>query len=300
MNAWIALPTAAAVAAGTALIVVQVARPSAGASESTEVAAPAAPSALDERLDALAAESRRLENEMASLRAALDARAPVQSVIDEAALEAAVARALAAHGAKPELHGAVAAAPARPFANAKEAFAQLLAIGDYDDAQELWSAIREAGLLDEVVAEYEARAAASPDDPELRLELGQAYLQKIFAAGQGPEAGKWAMKADKAFDDALALDERHWEARFYKASSLSFWPPLFGKQAEAIRHFEILAAQQQGVAQQPQFAQTHLLLGNLYQQTGQMEKAQAAWVQGLANFPGDPQFKQKLELAGGH
>ncbi|MBI5433118.1 MAG: tetratricopeptide repeat protein [Planctomycetes bacterium] len=302
MNQWIVLPVAAVVAAATAFTVSTVAREPVAAQQAPAFATEL-PAEWSTKLDALAERNARLERELELLRQAVDSRAPIQTGLDPEALDGAVARFFAAQhaaGGSNEVAAQVAPSPAKRFVDAKSAVLELVAAGGFDEQQGLWKEIREAGLLDQVVAEYEARAESDPKNPELKVDLGQAYLQKIFEAGQGPEAGKWAMKADKAFDGALALDTNHWEARFTKATSLSFWPPLFGKQGEAIHHFEILVEQQAGQASQSQFVQTHLALGNLYQQSGQLEKAKAAWQQGLALFPGDAELAKKLDLASGN
>ncbi len=150
-----------------------------------------------------------------------------------------------------------------------------------------WERVRAEGRIDEVLAAYEQRAQERPDDPLAQVELGNAYLQKLFALGDGPVKGVVAMQADAAFDRALELEPTHWEARFTKAVSLSHWPPLFGKQAEAIGHFEILVQQQRAMAPQPQHVQTYLMLGNLYQQSGKGDDARRTWQEGLSVFPGD-------------
>lgn len=161
---------------------------------------------------------------------------------------------------------------------------------------ELWSQLASEGRADEVLEALRQRADAAPDDPEKQLELGQAYIARIADVGNSPLAGAYALQADAAFDRALAADPEHHSARFHKAVALSFWPPVFGKQSAAIAQFEQLVAQQQRLAPQPSFAETHLLLGNLYQQTGQRDKAVAAWRDGLALFPGHGGLTQQLEL----
>lgn len=154
-----------------------------------------------------------------------------------------------------------------------------------DARQAVWDRIRENGMLDDTIAMLEARADKFSDDPEAQVEVASAYIQKIFEVGEGPAAGLWAGKADKAFDRALALDDRHWDARFNKAISLSFWPPIFGKQREAISHFETLIEQQVGGPSEDRHAQTYLLLGNLYAQSGDSSKAETTWKAGLGLFP---------------
>lgn len=149
-----------------------------------------------------------------------------------------------------------------------------------------WEKVRASGRIDEVVAAYQERATARPDDPMAQVDLGNAYLQKLFQIGDGPVKGMVAMQADSAFDRALAVDPQHWEARYTKAVSLSHWPPVLGKQAEAIGHFETLVLQQRTMAPQPHHVQTYILLGNLYQQSGKAEQAKATWQEGLGVFPG--------------
>ena len=166
---------------------------------------------------------------------------------------------------------------------------------DENGRQEIWDRLRANGQLDEMIELFEERARERSDDPEAQVELANAYLQKIFELGDGPEKGVWAMKADGAYDQALALDDRHWKARFSKAISLSFWPPIFGKQKEAISQFELLISQQQEGALEESHAQTYLLLGNLYHQTGQGDKADEIWRAGLGLFPSDETL---LEMVG--
>jgi tetratricopeptide (TPR) repeat protein len=128
-------------------------------------------------------------------------------------------------------------------------------------------------------------------------QLGQAYIARIAEVGSSPLAGKYALAADQAFDRALTTDPEHLSARFHKAVALSFWPPVFGKQGAAIAQFEQLVGRQARLTARPSFAETHLLLGNLYEQTGQREKAIAAWQQGATLFPGHTGLAQQLELA---
>jgi tetratricopeptide (TPR) repeat protein len=272
-------------------------------------AAPAAPqldALVGERIAALERHEQELDKKLDDLAMSIEARASSDSRASVGSVDDAVARWFAEHAAS-VAEKSSAATNAETSATASAVFDVRAAVASLRDEnlsneerQELWKKIREAGELDAVVAEYEKRAQENPSDPKAQVELGEAYLQKIFAAGSnGPEAGKWAIKADKSFDVALELDPHHWEARFDKAVSLSFWPPIFGKQNEAIHHFEILVEQQAGLPKEAHFAQTHLLLGNLYQQSGNLDKAKAAWAAGLALFPDDAELKHKLELAGG-
>lgn len=161
----------------------------------------------------------------------------------------------------------------------------------------LWEELRKEGRLDELVAIFEERAERDPHNPDVQVQLGEVYLRKTMDAGGGPMAGQWATKADEAFDRALEIDEQHWDARFSKAISLSFWPPVFGKQGEAIHQFQVLIGQQEQKPPQEGFEQSYLLLGNIYQQSGDMEKAVETWKQGLVAFPENSDLMGQVALA---
>jgi tetratricopeptide (TPR) repeat protein len=162
------------------------------------------------------------------------------------------------------------------------------------DRDALWKEIKEAGALDRVIESLERRSKEEPNDPQAFVDLGKAYLEKLYTK-QGPEVGEWARKADGAFDAALALDPQNWSARFSKAMSLSFWPPIFGRGPEAVQHFETLIRQQEQTGgNRPEHAQAYVFLGGLYQQQGQMDRARELWRRGIALFPENEELRRRL------
>jgi tetratricopeptide (TPR) repeat protein len=242
---------------------------------------------LEQRVDALQKEhSTKLESSGSSR-------------VSQSEIDAAVERALAARTVPAGSQDAGArAAGAAPKLDAQSAYAALTDPNlSWDERRKKWSEFAKAGLLDELVALYEKQASENPNDPKAQTALGNAYLQKIFNGAQGPEAGIWGTKADKAFDRALALDDHNWEARFTKAVSLSNWPAFLGKQPEAIANLETLVQQQSQGTLKPEYAQTYLILGNLYKQTGKNDQALAMWQQGLALFPEMAEFQKQIQLA---
>lgn len=254
---------------------------------------------LERALARLEQEQAHLAEVVAELRLQPAAAAP--SRISMGDIDAAVERYMR-DKAPPEVEGGAAtevADVARVGFDKQAVFDQLLS-GEVSDgeAQALWSQLAERGLSDEMLAVFEQRVADDPTNPDKRVELGTAYLNKIQEVGNGPLAGVFATKADSAFDQALEIDDHHWEARFNKAVALSFWPPVFGKQGAAIEQFEILVAQQVQVQPEASHANTHLLLGNMYQQLGQTGKARAAWEQGASLFPDFDPIQQQLRLLG--
>jgi len=297
----LSLPVGALAAAVT---VPFVAEKPAGSTESAEAFQRAAASLGD-----LARRMDEVERGLTDLRAA---RAPASDArVSLAEIESAVASYMERSDAPGTATGDAHASPARAASTTSaapgelgvdQAFEQLTS-GDLSEEQrqKLWADMGKRGLSDALVAKFEAAVEHSPNDPELRTALGSAYIQKIFeAGGSTPMAGMWAMKADGAFDAALELDDHHWGARFSKAVSYSFWPPALGMQNKAIAQFEILLEQQQNQPPKPQFAQTYYFLGNMYQQTGNPQKALQVWQQGLALFPDNDDLKGQVAVAQGH
>jgi len=296
MKPLILLPVAVLLSVAASFVVVRMsATPTAAASpvESDELRR------LADHVAGIDARQESLSKSLEDLRAQVDSDSRGDARVPVGEIEAAVARAL--QGTTPA--AAVVAAPvAEAGPRTARSFLDELLADDLsrDEAEAIWKAASDAGQLDAVVALFEERAKANPGSADAQLDLGRAYLQKVFKAGNGPEAGTWATKADASFDAALAVDDHHWEARFSKAVSLSFWPPVFGKQTEAIKHFEILIDQQRNLPSNPNHAQTWLLLGNMYQQLGKSDQALATWQKGLALFPDNEQLSQQISNGQGN
>ena len=122
------------------------------------------------------------------------------------------------------------------------------------------------------------------------MALASAYMAYLQM-----DQSKWqlSMKADQAFDKVLGIDERHWEARFTKAMSYTFWPDFLGKKKDALSHFQILVDQQESVPAEDHHAQTYLFLGNLLEDRDSV-KAKAMWERGLARHPNNDDLRQRL------
>jgi tetratricopeptide (TPR) repeat protein len=106
--------------------------------------------------------------------------------------------------------------------------------------------------------------------------------------------GMLGMQADQNFDAALELDPANWEAQFFKAAAMSYWPLELNKGEEVVQRFARLIDQQEALLPEPQFAQTYVLLGDQYQKMGQPDYAVATWQIGAQRYPGDTTLQQKL------
>jgi tetratricopeptide (TPR) repeat protein len=154
--------------------------------------------------------------------------------------------------------------------------------------------LRDAGELDQALATLKQGAANNPASAEYPTALGEAYVYKLQTIRDYHEVAILALQADQSFNTALGLDPANWEARFFKAASLSHWPPEMNKGPEVIQQLSNLIDQQEAMPQQPQFAQTYALLGDQYQKAGQPDYAVQTWRLGLAKFPGDSTLQGRI------
>lgn len=168
----------------------------------------------------------------------------------------------------------------------------------FADRQAIWKQLKDAGKLNDVISSLEQRISASPDSADTAAALGQAYLKKCGTIDDIRQKGIFAMRADEVFDQALAADPSNWDARFYKAVGMSFWPEQLNKGQEVINNFQTLIQQQESATPQPQFAQVYMWLGDQYQKSGASESAAQTWQRGAALFPDNTDLKNRV--AGRH
>lgn len=276
----VSLLVATTAAVGTSLLL----RPEAGIAPST-VGLEAQIADLQQQVAALqeAATAARRSEAAAVASPASVSRSAVPLVSEQA-----IAAAVEAYMKKQqEALSGVPGAPAE-FDLDKE-FGKLAEVSYWQDP-ELWKRAFAAGRMDEVLAKFEALAKADPNSTAAHLNLARAYMAYLQM-----DQSKWqlSMKADKAYDRVLALDDHHWEARFTKAVSYTFWPDFLGKKKAAIENFEVLVDQQELQPPTDQQAQTYLYLGNLLEQSDPA-RARTIWQRGLARHPNDSALRDKL------
>ena len=153
-----------------------------------------------------------------------------------------------------------------------------------------WKKAFAAGAMDEVIKKLEEMAKSNPNDIPTQMNLASAYM-----AYMQMDQSKWqnSIKADQVFDKVLELDNTHWEARFTKAMSYTFWPKFLGKTKEAISHFETLVSQQEKMPVEAHQAQTYLFLGNLLEEQGDAARAKEMWQKGARRHPDNQDLAKK-------
>ena len=164
----------------------------------------------------------------------------------------------------------------------------------YQQRQETWKQLRQTGKLDETIAELEQRVSTNPRSTGDVTALGEGYYKKAGNTDDVRERAMLAMKADQTLEAALNLDSSNWEARFTKATGMSYWPAELNKRQEVIQEFLALIQQQETEPPQPQFARTYLLLGQQYEKAGNASDATQVWQRGTSLFPNDTDLQGKL------
>jgi len=236
--------------------------------------------ALQGKLDAMARQAApavMLEND----------RTAVPAVSNEqvaAAVEAYLKRQGSANGA------VAAGGDGKPTFDLDADFKKLVGASYWEgDNAALWKKAFAAGRMDEVVKQFEDIAKANPTDIPSQMNLANAYMAYLQM-----DQSKWqmSMKADGVYDNVLALDNTHWQARFSKAVSYTFWPDFLGKKKDAISHFETLVEQQEKQPVEAHHAQTYLFLGNLLEQRDPA-KAKEIWKKGARRHPDNQELVKK-------
>ncbi|MCA8941146.1 MAG: tetratricopeptide repeat protein [Planctomycetes bacterium] len=240
---------------------------------------------LQQRVDDLTEVCRQLR--VGSTTADGPVRRAVDGVADDA-LDAAVARWMSSH---PAANGRETAPEFEPAGAL-----QRLATATDEERKEIWVAARDAGKLEELVDLFRVAAEENPNDADAQVGYADALMQRIWQDEDisARERGKVAVLADQTFDRALELNPDHWNARYQKAVSLTFWPSFLGKEPEAVRQFETLLERQSRGPVQPEHANTFFFLGNLYAKRGDRDKAIATWSQGAQMFPDDARLRERL------
>lgn len=167
----------------------------------------------------------------------------------------------------------------------------------YAQKQAAWKQLRDAGQLDQAIAQLEQAVNEDPKVAEYSAELGRAYLQKLGTTQDIRQQAVLAMQADQTFDEALKLDPNNWDARFYKATALSHWPADLNKSQEVMQNLSTLIDQQEARPPQPEYAQSYVLLGEQYLKAGYPDNAKEMWQRGAALFPQNEVLQKKLAPA---
>jgi hypothetical protein len=163
-----------------------------------------------------------------------------------------------------------------------------------DELNRLWETLPGSGLEAEAVAKFKSYVEKNPNEPNAHYGLGIALTSKLMG-GSPLEQMMLSAQSDKAFTQALKLDDSHFGARFSKAISYTYYPAIAGKGPEAIKQFGILVERHGGDRSNPLMKDVYFNLGNEYLKVGNTKKARETYRAGLAVFPDAEQIREKLD-----
>jgi tetratricopeptide (TPR) repeat protein len=164
----------------------------------------------------------------------------------------------------------------------------------FQEKEAVWKQLQDTGELDRALADLKQRSVDDPNDPVVLTALGELGIFKLRTTQDFNEQAILAMQADQSFNAALKLDPANWEAQYFKAASMYYWPASLNKDQEVVQRLTSLATQQETMSPEPQFARTYVVLGDEYQKLGQLNEAQQTWRLGAQKFPQDPALQKRL------
>ncbi len=166
------------------------------------------------------------------------------------------------------------------------------------------------GKQDRAVAFFEQMVELYPRAPELQIELGSAYVDRIPLCG-GVAAvickGKLARRALEQFAAVVAADPGSWAGFYCLGVNHLHWPRALRHSDDAAvaleRAVEIQArrlAGEGGGRPPDYFLLSHVALGDAYAKNGEPKKARAAWRRGQKDFPHSPELGERLAFTDDH
>jgi tetratricopeptide (TPR) repeat protein len=182
----------------------------------------------------------------------------------------------------PPAHGQSAPAPAQPAAEQPDD--ALRSCVAHAERRELLQAL-ELGTRAEAI--FQERLKRQPGDVEAIVGLARAISQCRLPSVDMASQGELSTQAIELLETALAIQPRHWTARFVLASINYRSPAFLGRAPRAAAEFDELLRQQGTATDNPRFARVFELRGMLWSRAGQRDSALAVWRRGAALFPGD-------------
>jgi tetratricopeptide (TPR) repeat protein len=150
--------------------------------------------------------------------------------------------------------------------------------------------------FDRAVRFFEQLAARYPTSPNLHLNFGFAYVDKIPVAGSITQV-ILANNALSEFSKALEL-EHSWVGYYTRGVSFLFWPKIFKRAPLGVADLEAAMKMQKAERRHGYHLKTYIALGDGYWKVDDLSKARAVWEEGLKVFPGSAALQRRISLSG--
>jgi tetratricopeptide (TPR) repeat protein len=175
-----------------------------------------------------------------------------------------------------------------------------LAVADEPDNLRYASEYRQAIIrhkeFDRSIEFFAKLLADHPASANLHLNYGFAYVDKIPIAGSITQV-ILANNALGEFTKAVDL-QSSWLAYYTRGASYLFWPKIFNKAPLGVADLEKALSMQKGGPKRSYYLRAYVALGDGYCKMEELDKARAAWQEGLRQFPDSSQLKDRITLHG--
>ncbi|HVF38933.1 MAG TPA: hypothetical protein VM939_03460, partial [Gemmatimonadaceae bacterium] len=140
-------------------------------------------------------------------------------------------------------------------------------------------------------AAFRSIIATDPSNLDAVVGLARVLSQCLLPSAELARQGELSGQAMELLDQVLAVNPRHWTARFVLASINYRSPSFLRRSGEAARHFDELLKIQGDRADVPQFARVYEYRGMLFKRASKTDSAIMVWQRGVSLFPSDSALK---------
>lgn len=144
-------------------------------------------------------------------------------------------------------------------------------------------------------ASYTNYLKRHPKSVEAMVGLARAKSQCLLPAAGLMEQGELSSDAIDLLDNALAIEPRHWLARYALATILYRSPAFLGRGTRSAKEYDELLRQQENRSDNPMFARVYEYRGQLFSREHKDDSAAAMWKRGAALFPADSALRALAE-----
>jgi tetratricopeptide (TPR) repeat protein len=157
-------------------------------------------------------------------------------------------------------------------------------------------AVIRLGAYDRAIQFFGKLVMDHPNASNARLNFGFAYVDKVPAAGSITQV-ILANNALNEFTKSVEL-RAAWIALYTRGNSYLYWPKIFGRTSLGVADLEVAMKMQKADRKRSYHVRAYIALGDGHWKMDDLDKARAAWTEGLKEFPENLQLKARLSKNG--
>jgi tetratricopeptide (TPR) repeat protein len=206
--------------------------------------------------------------------------------------------AVAGFDAEADFQEALKALGARDCSTALSKFEAALA-ADTDNIRygsEYRHAVIQCKQYDRCLAFFEKLLAKNSNAANAYLNYGFAYVDKIPDAGAITQV-ILANNSLTLFTKSLEI-RPSWIGYYTRGNSYLFWPKVFNRTHLGVADLEEAMKMQKADKKRSYHVRVYISLGDGYWKMEQADRAKATWLEGIKQFPDNPQLKARLAKTG--